>query len=35
MVLGFQILTTGLLGEMITFKNFRRADSYSIKKFVE
>jgi glycosyltransferase involved in cell wall biosynthesis len=35
MVLGFQILTTGLLGEMITFKNFRRTDSYSIKELVE
>jgi hypothetical protein len=23
MVLGFQVLTTGLMGEMITFKNFR------------
>jgi len=35
MVLGFQILTTGLLGEMITFKNFRRTDSYSIRELVE
>jgi glycosyltransferase involved in cell wall biosynthesis len=35
MVLGFQISTTGLLGEMITFKNFRRTDSYSIKELVE
>ena len=32
MVLGFQILTTGLLGEMITFKNFRRPDSYSVRE---
>ena len=31
MLLGIQVLTTGLLGEMITFKNFRRPDSYSIK----
>ncbi len=31
-LLGFQILTTGLLGEMITFKNFRRTDSYSVKE---
>ena len=31
MVLGFQVLTTGLIGEMITFKNFRRADSYSVR----
>jgi glycosyltransferase involved in cell wall biosynthesis len=35
MVLGFQILTTGLLAEMITLKNFRRTDSYSIKELVD
>ena len=35
MLLGFQTLTTGLLGEMITFKNFRRSDSYSIKERLE
>lgn len=35
MLLGFQTLTTGLLGEMITFKNFRRPDSYSIKERLE
>jgi glycosyltransferase involved in cell wall biosynthesis len=35
MVLGFQILTTGLLGEMITFKSFRRTDSYSVRELVE
>ena len=34
MVLGFQILTTGLLAEMITFKNFRRPDSYSIREIL-
>ncbi|MEM8960077.1 MAG: glycosyltransferase family 2 protein [Acidobacteriota bacterium] len=34
-VLGFQILTTGLLGEMITFKNFRRRDSYSVEELLE
>lgn len=34
MLLGIQVLTTGLLGEMITFKNFRRADSYSVKERV-
>ncbi len=34
-LLGFQTLTTGLLGEMITFKNFRRADSYSIRERLE
>ncbi|MDY7096370.1 MAG: glycosyltransferase family 2 protein [Acidobacteriota bacterium] len=32
MLIGIQVLTTGLLGEMITFKNFRRSDSYSIKE---
>ena len=35
MLLGFQTLTTGLLGEMITFKNFRRSDSYSVKERLE
>jgi len=35
MLLGIQVLTTGLLGEMITFKNFHRPDSYSIKEKVE
>jgi len=35
MVLGFQVLATGLIGEMITFKNFRRRDSYSIKETLE
>jgi glycosyltransferase involved in cell wall biosynthesis len=34
-VLGIQVLTTGLIGEMITFKNFRRRDSYSIKEWLE
>jgi glycosyltransferase involved in cell wall biosynthesis len=32
MLMGIQVLTTGLLGEMITLKNFRRLDSYSIKE---
>ncbi len=32
MVIGIQVLTTGLLGEMITFKNFRSSDSYSVKE---
>ena len=32
MVMGIQILTTGLLGEMVTYKNFRRVDSYSVKE---
>jgi glycosyltransferase involved in cell wall biosynthesis len=35
MVLGIQVLTTGLVGEMITFKNFRRRDSYSLKEWLE
>lgn len=35
MVLGLQVLTTGLLGEMVTFKNFRRRDSYSVKELLE
>jgi glycosyltransferase involved in cell wall biosynthesis len=35
MLLGIQVLTTGLIGEMITFKNFRRRDSYSVKERVE
>jgi len=35
MLLGFQVLTTGLLGEMITYKNFRRRDSYSVKEALE
>jgi glycosyltransferase involved in cell wall biosynthesis len=34
MLLGIQVLTTGLLGEMVTFKNFRRGDSYSVKERV-
>ncbi len=35
MLLGIQVLTTGLVGEMITFKNFRRQDSYSVKERLE
>lgn len=35
MLLGFQVLTTGLVGEMITFKNFRGRDSYSVKEHLE
>ncbi len=35
MLMGIQVLTTGLLGEMITFKNFRSSDSYSIKETSE
>lgn len=33
-VLGIQIVTTGLIGELITFKNFRRHDSYSVRERV-
>ncbi len=32
MLLGIQVLTTGLIGEMITFKNFVRSDTYSVKE---
>jgi len=35
MLLGIQVLTTGLIGEMITFKNFHRTDTYSVKERVE
>lgn len=35
MLLGIQVLTTGLVGEMITFKNFRSRDSYSVKEWLE
>jgi glycosyltransferase involved in cell wall biosynthesis len=35
MLLGFQVLTTGLLGEMVTYKHFRRRDSYSIKEALD
>ena len=31
-LLGIQVLTTGLIGEMITYKNFERSDSFSIKE---
>jgi glycosyltransferase involved in cell wall biosynthesis len=34
MILGFQMLATGLLGEMVTLKNFRRDESYSIREVV-
>ncbi len=34
MLLGIQVLTTGLIGEMITFKSFRRTDTYSVKEMV-
>lgn len=34
MILGFQMLATGLLGEMVTLKNFKRDESYSIREVV-
>lgn len=35
MLVGIQMLMTGLLAEMITFKNFRRRDSYLVREWVE
>lgn len=35
MLLGVQSLTTGLLAEMLTFKNFRRQESFSIRERLE
>lgn len=35
MLLGVQFLTTGLLGEMLAHKNFRRGESYSIREHLE
>jgi hypothetical protein len=35
MLLGIQVLTTGLLGEMITFKNFRGSDTYTVKEHLD
>ena len=35
MLLGIQVLTTGLIGEMITYKNFRGTDTYSIRERIE
>jgi glycosyltransferase involved in cell wall biosynthesis len=32
MLLGIQVLSTGLIGEMLTYRSFRRRDSYSIKE---
>lgn len=34
MLVGIQVLTTGLLGEMLTFKTFQRRDSYSVREFL-
>ncbi len=35
MVLGVQMLTTGLLAEMITFRDFRRSESYSVRELLD
>jgi glycosyltransferase involved in cell wall biosynthesis len=35
MLLGIQVLTTGLIGEMVTFKNFRSSDTYVVKERLE
>jgi len=35
MLLGLQVLTTGLLAEMMTHKTFRRTDSYSVKEILD
>lgn len=35
MLVGIQMLMTGLLAEMITFKNFRRRDSYLVREWVD
>jgi|CXWL01.1.fsa_nt_gi glycosyltransferase involved in cell wall biosynthesis len=34
MLVGIQVLTTGLIGEMLTLRTFQRSDSYSIKEWV-
>ncbi len=34
-LLGLQLLSTGLIGEMITFKSFRRRDSYSVREWLD
>ena len=35
MLAGLQMLTTGLLAEMMTLKTFRRTDSYSVKEIFD
>jgi glycosyltransferase involved in cell wall biosynthesis len=35
MLVGLQVLTTGLLAEMMTHRTFRRSDSYSIKEILD
>jgi len=34
-ILGIQVLTTGLVGEMITLRTFRGSDSYTVRERVE
>jgi hypothetical protein len=35
MVMGIQMLTTGLLAEMIAYSGFRRRDSYSVREHLD
>ncbi|MBP7587395.1 MAG: glycosyltransferase family 2 protein [Thermoanaerobaculia bacterium] len=35
MLIGLQVLMTGLLAEMMTHKTFRRSDSYSVKELLD
>ena len=35
MLVGIQVLSTGLIGEMITYKGFRRSDTYSVRELLE
>ena len=35
MLLGIQVLTTGLIGEMITFKGFSAPTTYSVRELLE
>ena len=33
MLVGIQVLTTGLIAEMVTLRTFERSDSYSVKEW--
>ena len=35
MLAGLQVLTTGLLAEMMTHRTFQRSDSYSIREILD
>jgi len=35
MLVGLQVLLTGLIGEMLTFKNFQRSDTYSVRARIQ